>query len=553
VLLPILLATAMSLPPTLAAGLPHAPVRSGFAAETLKTTTARHKKPVATTRTRNVRLIAAAAIHAATPNGLAELADDLASMLSRTKIGKWGVLVVSLSSGDTLFGYNPDDQLLPASTMKLFTSAVALDRFGANGRFETTVLRTAELEANGVLHGDLVLRGAGDPTLAGKIAEDGSDPPMEALARQIVAAGVKHVTGGIVGDGSAFLDARVPDGWRTRYLHASYAARVSALSFNENRITVVVRPAGTHADLSFRPAASGLAISNGVKVTPGSRSARIGIRQDSTGRLIVSGWIGDQCAQRDYSVMVEGPELFAAGALRAALIAQGVTVDGPVRIGTAPDGAVSLAAFQSPTLDRIITQMNGESNNHFANSCFACGAGVGARVRPRTRTSCCAVPVRKASSADRRLCRRRRWPVDARPREPRDGVVPRLRAASAVGIGPRGVRAGGRGDRNAEAPHAFHGSDGQPAREDGDDERRCVARRLRHRQGWRAARVLVHLQRQEWLAREGSDGRHGSDARELHPLDRLRLDPSVRQVSGATPDARGSSRRPRRTPAACFR
>ncbi len=369
-LLPILLATAMSLPPTLAAELPHAPLRAGFAAETLKTSAARHKKPVATTRTRSVRLVAAAAIHAATPNGLAELADDLASMLSRTKIGKWGVLVVSLSSGDTLFGYNPDDQLLPASTMKLFTSAVALDRFGANGRFETTVLRTAELEPNGVLHGDLVLRGAGDPTLAGKIAEDGSDPPMEALARQIATAGVKHVTGGIVGDGSAFLDARVPDGWRTRYLHASYAARVSALSFNENRITVVVRPSGTHADLSFRPAASGLAISNGVKVAPGSRSARIGIRQDSTGRLIVSGWIGDQCAQRDYSVMVEGPELFAAGALRAALIAQGVTVDGPVRIGTAPDGAVSLATFQSPTLDRIITQMNGESNNHFAELLF---------------------------------------------------------------------------------------------------------------------------------------------------------------------------------------
>ena len=221
-----------------------------------------------------------------------------------------------------------------------------------------------------MLHGDLVLRGAGDPTLTGKTAEDGAAAPMDALARQVAAAGVKHVTGDVIGDASAFLDGKIPDGWRTRYLQASYAARVSALSFNENKITIIVHPAGGHAELSFDPPVSGLPISNDVKVTPASKGSHIGVRQDSTGRLVVGGWIGAQSAQRGYQVMVEGPELFAAGALRAALIAQGITVDGPVRTGATPHDAIAVATFDSPPLQEIVTQMNGESNNHFAELLF---------------------------------------------------------------------------------------------------------------------------------------------------------------------------------------
>jgi len=355
----------------------HAAVRAVVAAETPKKKAGPRKKAVAAqSRNNPAKLVASktpvasSVIHWTTPTARAELAEDLASMIGRAKSGKWGVLVVSLSHGDTLFGSSPDEQLMPASTMKLFTSSLALDRFGADGKFETTVLRTGQLASDGVLHGDLVLRGAGDPTLAAKALEDGSEPPMDALARQIAAAGVKRVTGSIVGDASAFLDGHVPDGWRTRYLQASYAARVSALSFNENKMTILVRPNGGHAELSFQPAVSGVPVSNDVKLTPASKGARIGVRQDSTGRLVVSGWIGAQSAQRDYQVMVEGPELYAAGALRAALAAQGVGVDGQVRVGRAPLDAVSVATFDSPPLQKIVTQMNGESNNHFAELLF---------------------------------------------------------------------------------------------------------------------------------------------------------------------------------------
>ena len=319
--------------------------------------------------------VAAKAIKFTTPGDRERLAADLTEMLGRTSgRGSWGVLVVSLSAGDTLFGRNADSQLLPASTMKLFTSAVALERFGASGRFETEVLRVGDLGPDGVLRGDLVLRGAGDPTLSGKPLDAASEPPMDALARQIAGAGVKRVTGAIVGDASAFEDRRVPDGWRSRYLGASYAARVSALSFNENKLVVIVRPSGSRVDVSFRPAMSGVPLSNEVKVVSGSRGARIGVREDSTGHLHLSGWLGALSAARHFQVMVERPELFAAGALRAALIARGVVVDGLVRAATAPDDATRLTSIASPTLDRIIAQMNGESNNHFAELLFRSAA-----------------------------------------------------------------------------------------------------------------------------------------------------------------------------------
>lgn len=372
-ILPVLLALSTSLSPAHFSVPQYATARVPVPAETPRKPTGPKKKPASKAKGTTVaasRAAASRAIRAMTPKGRAELSGDLASMITHVKTGKWGVIVVSLSTGDTLFANNPDQQLLPASTMKIFTSSLALDRFGADGKFVTTVLRAGSIGSDGVLHGDLVLRGAGDPTLAGRPADIGATAPMEALARQVAAAGVKRITGDVVADASAFLDARIPEGWRTRYLQASYAARVSALSFNENKMTIVVRPSGGHADLTFEPPVSGMPISNGVRVVAGSATARIGVRQDSTGSLVVSGWIGAQSRQRSYQVMVEGPELFAAGALRAALTAQGITVDGPVRTGATPRDAIAIGTFDSPPLQEIVTEMNGESNNHYAELLF---------------------------------------------------------------------------------------------------------------------------------------------------------------------------------------
>jgi D-alanyl-D-alanine carboxypeptidase/D-alanyl-D-alanine-endopeptidase (penicillin-binding protein 4) len=369
VLLPILIAAILPFRAAAPQSPQYASVRTS--AEAPKRGTSGKKKTKTVSRRPAGGPAGGPAIHYTMPVGPAALATDLGAMLDRTMHGgKWGVMVVSISRGETLFTRNADVQLMPASTMKLFTSSLAFDRFGPAGRFQTQVLRVGAIGTDGVLRGDLVLKGDGDPTLAGKATDGSGEPPMESLARQIAAAGITHVSGSIVGDASAFDDSHVPEGWKRRYLGASYAARVSALSFNENKIRVIVRTDRGHAAISFDPAVTGVPLQNNVQVTGGSRGGRIGIRQDTAGKFLVSGWIGSLSGPRDYTVVVENPELFASGALRAALVSHGVAVDGQVRVGTAPATAVHLASVQSPSLDLIITQMNGESNNHFAELLF---------------------------------------------------------------------------------------------------------------------------------------------------------------------------------------
>src|SRR5438477_13081760 len=97
---------------------------------------------------------------------------------------------------------------------------------------------------------------------------------MDVLAKQIAASGIKHVRGDIVGDASAFDDKMIPDGWKTSYLGAAYAARVSALSLNENPVWVVVKPEGGKAAVTLDPATTALPLDAAVSVVSGS-SGRI--------------------------------------------------------------------------------------------------------------------------------------------------------------------------------------------------------------------------------------------------------------------------------------
>ncbi|MHB1298227.1 MAG: D-alanyl-D-alanine carboxypeptidase/D-alanyl-D-alanine endopeptidase [Gemmatimonadaceae bacterium] len=311
------------------------------------------------------------------------LSADLTSLLSlATNSGRWGVMVVSLTRGDTLYQSGADELMLPASTMKLYTSAIALERFGPAHQFRTEILRDGDLRPDGTVAGSLYLKGAGDPSMAPRYARwnDGVQP-MDALVDLVVAAGVKHVAGDIVGDASAFDDRRVPDGWRSRYLQAGYAARVSALSFNENIAHVVVRPTPRGADVDFEQPVRGMNISSTVTVRPGSRGATIRVWQDTTAdRFRVSGWIGSLSNVRVYQVVVEQPEQFAAAAFRGALEARGITVGGEVRVGPTPASALRLTTWASAPLAQLVATMNGESNNHFAELLFRNAARAGGGV-----------------------------------------------------------------------------------------------------------------------------------------------------------------------------
>ncbi len=306
------------------------------------------------------------------PSSTAEVENDLSGMLGRrVRSGTWGAIVVSLSRGDTLFSTNPDAPLQPASNMKLFTTALALQTLGPLHRFHTTVLRDGPIDAQGVVHGDLVLRGDGDPSLSGRFINGGPDGAMDLLAQLVEGAGVRRVTGALVADASAFNDSPIPEGWLSRYLQSGYAARVSALSLDENLLWIVVRPSssGRAAMLSLDPATE-LPIEAAVRTVPGSSAARIVAQSREDGTVWVRGFIGANAGERRYQIVVENPPLFAAGALRRALAKRGIVVEGHTRTGSTPPNAAQVTTLASPPLDRLLAAMNRESINHYAELLF---------------------------------------------------------------------------------------------------------------------------------------------------------------------------------------
>jgi D-alanyl-D-alanine carboxypeptidase/D-alanyl-D-alanine-endopeptidase (penicillin-binding protein 4) len=330
---------------------------------------ARAKAP---TRRPTVRRTPPPALRYTTPLSADALSSDIGTFLNaRVRSGSWGAMIVSLTRGDTLYSVNAGGQLLPASTMKLFTAALAFDTFGPEHQFTTSVLRDGAIGSDGTLTGNLVLRGGGDPGLSTRYYRAPADGPMMALARMVAASGIKRVSGDLIADASAFESKRVPDGWLTRYLESGYAARVSALSMNENLATVVITPQPNgKAAVTLDPPSSTVPMINNARTVAGSKGAKLTIRRLTDGRIDVRGWIGAKAGTRSYLVVIDDPPTWVAGMLRSALAAQGITITGQVRTGTTPATAVSVASLSSPPLTRLASAMNRESINHFAELLF---------------------------------------------------------------------------------------------------------------------------------------------------------------------------------------
>lgn len=320
-----------------------------------------------------VRANRTAALRPSAPIGARSLAADLGSMLrAKVRNGTWGAMVVSLSNGDTLFAENAGGSLNPASTLKLYTTALAFERLGTYHRFTTDVLRDGRILGDGTLDGNLVIRGGGDPALSRRFFDGDANAPMRALARQVASAGIKRVRGDIVGDEGAFETKPVPDGWLSRYLHASYAARVSALSLNENLLYVVVSPgkSGSAGTVRLEPASTAYAVVNATRTVAGSRRASVTVSGINGGKITVRGSIGASATPQVYVVVVNEPAEFTTGAFARALAEAGVAVEGKARLGRTPEQAVPLTGLSSPPLFELAAIMNRESVNHFAELIF---------------------------------------------------------------------------------------------------------------------------------------------------------------------------------------
>ena len=243
----------------------------------------------------------------------------------------WGVHVRSLDRGDTLFDHNGGKLMMPASNMKILTLAATAERLGWDYRFKTSLETTAPVE-NGVLRGDLLVRGAGDPTISTRGKRD--QLVFDEWAAALKTAGITTIEGRVIGDDQAFEDQGIGPGWSWDYLEAGYAAPVGALQYNDNTADLTTAPgttAGSPGILQLAPGA-GLTVINLVRTGEAAESGNRGSvnveRRIDRPEVVISGMIPLGTPSATRAVAVLNPTLFFAQSLKDALIARGISING---------------------------------------------------------------------------------------------------------------------------------------------------------------------------------------------------------------------------------
>src|SRR5262249_60835049 len=166
---------------------------------------------------------------------------DIDAILAAPELerGFWGALIKSVDHDETLYARNSTKLMMPASTMKVVTLAAAAEKLGWDYTYPTRVFTTGRI-VDGVLQGDLIVVGSGDPSLDDW---DGMATQLFAdWATQLKAAGIHAIRGRIIGDDNLFDDEPYGFGWSWDDMARSFSAGVSALQFNEGSVQLKIAP-----------------------------------------------------------------------------------------------------------------------------------------------------------------------------------------------------------------------------------------------------------------------------------------------------------------------
>src|SRR5437762_6916745 len=292
--------------------------------------------------------------------------------------GEWGLLIMDAETGETLYEQNADRYFVPASNMKLFTTALALAKLGPDYRFHTTLETRASI-SNGVLTGNLTLVGRGDPNLSNRkfpynLKEEFDGPPEKVLAELadgVARKGIKEISGDVIGDDSYFPRERYPSGWEIDDMVWEYGAAISAIVVDDNTVTMTLTPggqSGSPVETSESPATPDFHVENDVTTSAAGAKSDLALTRDPGASLVVvKGIMPAQGAPRKLVLAVEQPAEHAAAVLKHLLEDRGIRVDGVARarheaLRTAADPAV-LAEHVSVPLGEAVKLINKISQN----------------------------------------------------------------------------------------------------------------------------------------------------------------------------------------------
>lgn len=279
------------------------------------------------------------------PKKRVTLGQRIEAILRRTEArrGLWGIEVVRLSDSKVLFSRNADQLFLPASNMKLFTTAAAIEKLGPDFVFRTTLEAEAAPDSSGRVR-DLFLVGRGDANLGNRVLpgqfpigpQEPADADLQRLAEQAVARGLQEVTGNLVADDSYFLFEPYSDGWDAEDLQWGYGAPITALAINDNALLLRVRPGaapGATAEIRLEPFPDYYQLNNQVRTSGAGAQKRLFVeRAPGSRRLDIWGEVPVDGGEAQDSVSIDNPPQLMGELLRHALEARGVRVRGRVEV-----------------------------------------------------------------------------------------------------------------------------------------------------------------------------------------------------------------------------
>ena len=283
--------------------------------------------------------------------------------------GDVGAIVLDVASGRVLWAHDGDRALNLASVTKVVTTAAALHTIGPGFRWRTTILADRFDARTGVVAGDLIVRGRGDPTLAMDGVRD--------LVRQLTWRGVKRIEGALVIDGSYFADDGAPPHFDDQPLErAGYRAPVASSSLERNAVTVIITAdrdgLGAASVRLDPPGGDYVRVAEAAVITVEDGRSRIRVDSEvEDGRLTlrVSGQIRADDGVYFVRRRVDEPDRLLAAGLRAVLTDAGIRIREPrLGHGPPPPTATVVAEHTSATLGEIVRDMNKASDNFLAET-----------------------------------------------------------------------------------------------------------------------------------------------------------------------------------------
>jgi D-alanyl-D-alanine carboxypeptidase/D-alanyl-D-alanine-endopeptidase (penicillin-binding protein 4) len=277
-----------------------------------------------------------------------------------------GIHIVEVDSGRVVAQRNPNTALAPASNMKLFTTAAAIDLLSPSFQVTTSVFARGNVDPAGTLDGDLKIVGKGDPTIGGRFHDGRATAVIQEWAADLRNAGIKTVRGNLVFEYGYMDTEYIHPTWPVDQLVNWYEAPVAAFSMQENCVMVRVLPAraGGRCIVQFEPPTSYLQLENNC-VT--GRGLPYITRQRGTNKIIVRGGVPARSGATEVFVTVENPVHYFATAASEALQRSGVKLQGQIVL-TPKDARTDWrpVAKHSTPMSIIVYVVNKKSQNHYA-------------------------------------------------------------------------------------------------------------------------------------------------------------------------------------------